>query len=100
FTIGKFGAGTLVSLGKLMACVYLTCFAFVFIVLGLILRWNGLGIWRFLKYLREEILIVLATSSSESVLPRMMAKMEALGCSKPVVGMVLPAGYSFNLDGT
>lgn len=100
FTIGKFGAGTLVSLGKLMACVYLTCFAFVFIVLGLILRWNGLGIWRFLKYIREEILIVLATSSSESVLPRMMAKMEALGCSKPVVGMVLPAGYSFNLDGT
>ena len=100
FTIGKFGAGTLISLGKLMACVYLTCFSFVFVVLGLILRWNGLGIWRFLKYLREEILIVLATSSSESVLPRMMAKMEALGCSKPVVGMVLPAGYSFNLDGT
>ena len=100
FTIGKFGAGTLVSLGKLMACVYLTCFSFVFIVLGLILRWNGLSIWRFLKYIREEILIVLATSSSESVLPRMMAKMEALGCSKPVVGMVLPAGYSFNLDGT
>ena len=100
FTIGKYGLGTLLSLGKLMAAVYITCFVFVFVVLGLVMRVCGLSLWALLRYLREEILIVLGTSSSESVLPRMMAKMEHLGCAKPVVGLVIPTGYSFNLDGT
>lgn len=100
FTIGKYGIGTLVSLGKLMAGVYTTSFLFVFIVLGLIAKFNHFSILKYLKYIKEEIFIVLGTSSSESVLPRMMTKMEALGCSKSVVGMVIPTGYSFNLDGT
>jgi aerobic C4-dicarboxylate transport protein len=100
FTVGRYGIGSLLSLGKLMAGVYVTCFLFVVIVLGLILRLCGLGLGRFLRYIREEILIVLGTSSSESALPRLMAKMERLGCSKPVVGLVVPSGYSFNLDGT
>ena len=100
FTVGQFGLGTLVSLGKLMLCFYLTSALFVVVVLGLVLRWTGLGLFRFLRYLKEEILIVLGTSSSESALPMMMAKMERLGCSKPVVGLVIPMGYSFNLDGT
>ena len=100
FTIGKYGVGSLKQLGFLMACVYLTCFAFVFIVLGAIARFNGFSILKFLAYIKEEIVLVLGTSSSESALPGMMKKMEHLGCAKPVVGMVIPTGYSFNLDGT
>ncbi|OLN29365.1 dicarboxylate/amino acid:cation symporter [Desulfosporosinus metallidurans] len=100
FTIGKYGIHTLVSLGKLMAGVYTTSLLFIFIVLGLIARFNGFGIWKFIKYIKEEMFIVLGTSSSESVLPRMIDKMEKLGCSKSVVGLVIPTGYSFNLDGT
>lgn len=100
FTIGKYGIHTLVSLGKLMAGVYTTSALFVFIVLGLVCRFNGFSIWQFLKYIKEEIFIVLGTSSSESALPRMILKMEELGASKSVVGMVIPTGYSFNLDGT
>jgi aerobic C4-dicarboxylate transport protein len=100
FTIGKYGIGTLLSLGKLMAAVYITCFLFVFVVLGAVMRWTGLGLWPLLRYIREELLIVLGTSSSESVLPRMLDKMERLGCARPVVGLVIPTGYSFNLDGT
>jgi aerobic C4-dicarboxylate transport protein len=100
FTIGKYGLGTLLSLGKLMACFYATCLLFVFGVLGAIARWNGFGIWRFIRYIKEELFIVLGTSSSESVLPRMMTRMEELGVDKSVVGLVIPTGYSFNLDGT
>ncbi|WP_159874932.1 MULTISPECIES: dicarboxylate/amino acid:cation symporter [Aquitalea] len=100
FTIGKYGVGSLKQLGFLMACVYLTCFAFVFVVLGAIARFNGFSIFKFLAYIKEEIVLVLGTSSSESALPGMMKKMEHLGCAKPVVGMVIPTGYSFNLDGT
>ncbi len=100
FTIGAYGIGTLVQLGALMAGVYLTCFFFVFVVLGSVARMTGFGIWKFLKYIKEEILITIGTSSSEAVLPRMMGKLENLGCSKPVVGLVVPTGYSFNLDGT
>jgi aerobic C4-dicarboxylate transport protein len=100
FTVGRYGAGTLLSLGKLMGAVYLTCFLFVVVVLGAVLRVVGLGLLRFLRYVADEIVIVIGTSSSESVLPRLMLKMEHLGCSKPVVGLVVPAGYSFNLDGT
>jgi aerobic C4-dicarboxylate transport protein len=100
FTIGKFGLGSLSKLGMLMASFYLTCLLFIFIVLGSIARLCGFSILKFLKYIKEELLIVLGTSSSESVLPRMMAKLENLGCSKSVVGLVIPTGYSFNLDGT
>ena len=100
FTIGKYGAGSLWSLGKLMGTFYLTCLIFVFVVLGIIARLNGFSIWKFVKYVKEELLIVLGTSSSESVLPRMMVKMENLGARKSVVGLVIPTGYSFNLDGT
>jgi aerobic C4-dicarboxylate transport protein len=100
FTIGKFGLHSLSKLGMLMASFYLTCLLFIFIVLGSIARLCGFSIVKFLKYIKEELLIVLGTSSSESVLPRMMAKLENLGCSKSVVGLVIPTGYSFNLDGT
>ncbi|MDE2586048.1 MAG: C4-dicarboxylate transporter DctA, partial [Betaproteobacteria bacterium] len=100
FTIGKYGIGSLKQLGFLMANVYITCALFVFIVLGLIARLSGFSLLKFLSYIKEELLIVLGTSSSESALPRMMTKLENLGCSKPVVGMVIPTGYSFNLDGT
>ena len=100
FTIGKYGLGSLVSLGMLMATFYATCLVFIFVVLGLIARFNGFSIWKFIKYIKEELLIVLGTSSSESVLPRMMAKMETLGAKKSTVGLVIPTGYSFNLDGT
>ncbi|CCQ97449.1 C4-dicarboxylate transport protein [[Clostridium] ultunense Esp] len=100
FTIGKFGIDTLNQLIKLMAGVYTTSILFVFIVLGLVAKMNGFSIWKFLKYIKEEIFIVLGTSSSESVLPRMMNKMEKLGASKSVVGLTIPMGYSFNLDGT
>jgi aerobic C4-dicarboxylate transport protein len=100
FTVGRYGVGSLVSLGALMAGVYLTCALFVVIVLGSVMRLCGLSLFRFLRYIAEEIILVLGTSSSESALPRLMVKMERLGCSKPVVGLVVPAGYSFNLDGT
>jgi len=100
FTIGKYGLGTLFSLGWLMACVYTTCFLFVFVVLGSIARLTGFRLWPFLRYIKEEILIVLGTSSSEAALPRMITKLENLGCARPVVGLVIPTGYSFNLDGT
>src|SRR5262245_304127 len=100
FTVGKYGFGTLASLGKLMACFYATCLIFIFLGLGAIARLHGFSVWRFIKYIKEELLIVLGTSSSESVLPLMMAKLEALGAHKSVVGLVIPTGYSFNLDGT
>jgi len=100
FTVGRYGVGSLVSLGALMAGVYLTCAVFIVVVLGSILRVCGRNLVRFLRYIGEEILLVLGTSSSESALPRLMVKMERLGISKPVVGLVVPAGYSFNLDGT
>jgi len=100
FTIGKFGLGTLASLAGLMAAFYATCLIFVFGVLGIIARLHGFSIFRFVRYIREELLIVLGTSSSEAVLPRMIAKLENLGASKSVVGLVIPTGYSFNLDGT
>ena len=100
FTIGRYGLGSLLALGKLMAGVYLTCAFFIFVVLGAIARLTGFSLIRFLRYIGEEILIVLGTSSSESALPRIMAKLEHLGCAKPVVGLVVPTGYSFNLDGT
>ncbi len=100
FTIGKYGIGSLVQLGQLIASFYLTCLLFIFLVLGSIAKANGFSIVRFIAYIREELLIVLGTSSSESVLPRMLVKMEVLGCKKSVVGLVIPTGYSFNLDGT
>ena len=100
FTIGKYGLGSLLQLGKLMGTFYLTCLIFIFVVLGTVARVHGFSIWKFIKYIKEELLIVLGTSSSESVLPRMMIKMENLGVRKSVVGLVIPTGYSFNLDGT
>ncbi|MEM5437507.1 C4-dicarboxylate transporter DctA [Paraburkholderia diazotrophica] len=99
FTVGKYGIGTLQQLGLLIVCFYLTSIVFIVLVLGSICRWTGVGLWPLLKYLREELLIVLGTSTTESVLPRLMEKLERLGCPKPVVGLVLPTGYSFNLDG-
>jgi aerobic C4-dicarboxylate transport protein len=100
FMIAKLGPGVLRSLASLMACVYLTMLLFIVIVMGGILRLTGLNLWKFLRYLREELFLVLGTSSSETALPGLMLKMENLGCSKSVVGLVVPAGYSFNLDGT
>ena len=100
FTIGKYGIGTLWSLAGLMATFYATCLLFIFIVLGAIARYHGFSITKFIRYIREELLIVLGTSSSESVLPRMMTKLEKLGAAKSTVGLVIPTGYSFNLDGT
>ena len=100
FTIGKYGVGSLLQLGALMATFYATCLLFIFVVLGTIARINGFSIWKFVKYIREELLIVLGTSSSEAALPSMMLKMENLGARKSVVGLVIPTGYSFNLDGT
>ena len=100
FTIGKYGIASLLPLAKLMGSFYLTCFLFVFIVLGLIAKYTGFSIGRFIAYIKEELLIVLGTSSSESALPSLMRKLEKLGASKPVVGLVVPTGYSFNLDGT
>ncbi|KAA0889121.1 dicarboxylate/amino acid:cation symporter [Oryzomonas rubra] len=100
FTIGKFGVGSLSKLGMLMGSFYLTCIIFIFVVLGTIARVTGFSIFKFIRYVSEEILIVLGTSSSESALPRMMSKLENLGCRKSVVGLVIPTGYSFNLDGT
>jgi len=100
FTVGSFGVIALAQLGKLIACFYLTCAGFILLVLGPIARWHGFSIWRLIRYLREEIFIVYGTSSSECALPRAMEKLEALGVRRPVVGVVIPAGYSFNLDGT
>ena len=100
FTIGKYGLGSLLSLGKLMGSFYLTCLVFVLVVLGTIAKIHGFSILKFIRYIKEELLIVLGTSSSEAVLPRMMAKMENLGVRKSTVGLVIPTGYSFNLDGT
>ncbi len=100
FTIGKYGVATLLSLASLMAGFYVTCLVFIFGVLGLVCRLCGFSIFKFIRYIKEELLIVLGTSSSESVLPRMLAKMENLGADKSVVGLVIPTGYSFNLDGT
>ncbi len=100
FTIGKYGVGALVPMAKLMGSFYLTCGLFVFIVLGAIARYTGFSIFKFVKYIREELLIVLGTSSSESALPKLMNKLEKMGCGRSVVGLVVPTGYSFNLDGT
>ncbi len=100
YTIGTFGLQSLVPLGKLMISVYITMFLFIFVVLNLICRKYGFSLWNYLRFIKDELLIVLGTSSSESVLPRMMDKMEKFGCSKSVVGLVIPTGYSFNLDGT
>jgi aerobic C4-dicarboxylate transport protein len=100
FTVGTFGIKTLKPLGALMGSVYLTMFLFIFVVLNIICWLYRFSLWQYLKFIREEILVVLGTSSSESVLPRMMEKMEQFGCSKSVVGLVIPTGYSFNLDGT
>lgn len=100
FTIGKMGLHTLIPLAKLMGTMYLTMFVFVFVVFGAILKYYKISIWRFIKYIQEEILLVLGTSSSESALPSMINKLEIMGCSESVVGLVIPTGYSFNLDGT
>jgi aerobic C4-dicarboxylate transport protein len=100
FTIGKYGLTSLASLGQLMISFYTTCILFIFIVLGIILRISGFRILKFLSYIKEELLIVLGTSSSEAALPNLMKKLEKAGCSESVVGLVVPTGYSFNLDGT
>src|SRR4029077_20286653 len=100
FTIGKYGVGTLVSLAHLMIAFYTTCVIFIVCVLGFFAMVGGFNIFKFILYIKEELLIVLGTSSSESVLPRMFTKMENLGCEESVVGLVIPTGYSFNLDGT
>ncbi|WP_442882015.1 dicarboxylate/amino acid:cation symporter [Duganella sp. S19_KUP01_CR8] len=100
FTIGKYGIASLKPLATLMGCFYLTCFLFVVVVLGTVARLTGFSIFKFIAYIKEELLIVLGTSSSESALPSLMTKLERLGCSKSVVGLVVPTGYSFNLDGT
>ena len=100
FTVGTFGLRTLLPLGRLMLDVYLTMFLFVFVVLNLIARWSGFSLWKLLVFIRAEILLVLGTSSSEAALPKMMERLEQYGCARPVVGLVIPAGYSFNLDGT
>lgn len=100
YTIGKYGLQTLVPLGKLMITVYITMAVFIFVVLGLLMKYYKISLWKFLRYIREELLIVLGTSSSEAGLPSLMEKLERMGCTKSVVGLVVPAGYSFNLDGT
>jgi len=100
FTIGKYGIGTLLSLGQLLIALYVTTLIFIVIVLGAVARWSGMPLFQFLRYFKDEILITLGTCSTEAVLPRMMVKLEKLGCKKSVVGMVLPTGYAFNADGT
>ncbi|QBC32942.1 C4-dicarboxylate transporter DctA [Pandoraea sp. XY-2] len=100
FTVGKYGIGTLSSFGELMLCLYLTSVVFVVVVLGSVMRLCGLSLWKYLRYIKDELLITLGTASTEAVLPQMLFKMEKLGCSRPVVGMVLPTGYTFNADGT
>ena len=100
FTIGRYGVGSLVSLGQVLVCVYLTCALFVTLVFGLVARLCGFPLWRFLRYIRDEILIVAGTCSSESVLPQLMAKIEKLGVPKSLVGLVVPSGLTFNADGS
>ncbi|MDQ0653498.1 C4-dicarboxylate transporter DctA [Pseudomonas cedrina] len=100
FTIGKYGIGTLLSLGQLLVALYITTLIFIVVVLGTVARWSGMPMMQFLRYFKDEILITLGTCSTEAVLPRMMVKLEKLGCKKSVVGMVLPTGYAFNADGT
>ncbi|MCD5991106.1 C4-dicarboxylate transporter DctA [Pseudomonas sp. CDFA 553] len=100
FTIGKYGIGTLMSLGQLIIALYVTTLFFIVVVLGSVARWSGLPLLQFLRYFKDEILVTLGTCSTEAVLPRMMVKLEKLGCKKSVVGMVLPTGYTFNSDGT
>ncbi|MEJ8862230.1 C4-dicarboxylate transporter DctA [Pseudomonas jessenii] len=100
FTIGKYGIGTLLSLGQLLIALYVTTLIFIVVVLGSVARWSGMPLLQFLRYFKDEILITLGTCSTEAVLPRMMVKLEKLGCKKSVVGMVLPTGYTFNADGT
>ena len=100
YTIGKYGVDTLLPLMKLMACVYITMALFVIFILGAVLKYCKVNIFSFLNYIKKELLIVLGTSSSEAALPSLMEKLEKMGCSKSVVGLVIPAGYSFNLDGT
>jgi aerobic C4-dicarboxylate transport protein len=100
FTVGTYGLKSLLSLAQLMATFYLTCVVFIIVILGGIARFHGFNIFRFLRYIKEEILIVLGTSSSEAALPRMILKLESLGAGKSTVGLVIPTGYSFNLDGT
>ncbi|HMV04458.1 MAG TPA: dicarboxylate/amino acid:cation symporter [Accumulibacter sp.] len=100
FTIGKHGVGSLAQLAKLMGAFYLTCFIFVLVVLGVVARFHGFSVWKLIKYIKEELFLVLGTSSSESALPRLMVKLERAGAEKSVVGLVVPTGYSFNLDGT
>ncbi len=100
FTVGKYGIGALANLGILMACFYVTCALFIFVVMAGVMRLAGLRLWPLLRYLKEEFFIVLGTSSSEAALPSVMAKLEALGCARPLVGLVVPLGYAFNLDGT
>jgi aerobic C4-dicarboxylate transport protein len=100
FAVGKYGLASLIPLGKLMATMYLTMGLFIFIILGLLLKYYNLSIWQLIKNIKEELLIVFATSSSEPAMPSLMNKLEKMGCSKSVVGLVVPTGYSFNLDGT
>ncbi|WP_340053247.1 C4-dicarboxylate transporter DctA [Pseudomonas sp. JAI120] len=100
FTIGKYGIGTLLSLGQLLVALYITTLIFIVVVLGTVARWSGMPLMQFLRYFKDEVLITLGTCSTEAVLPRMMMKLEKLGCKKSVVGMVLPTGYAFNADGT
>jgi aerobic C4-dicarboxylate transport protein len=100
FTVGRYGAGALASLGNLLACFYFVCLVFVFLILGPMCKLLGFSLFKLIRYLREELLICFATTSSEAVLPRMLVKMENLGCKASVVGLVIPTGYSFNLDGT
>ncbi|RMR50419.1 Aerobic C4-dicarboxylate transport protein [Pseudomonas cichorii] len=100
FTIGKYGIGTLLSLGQLLVALYITTLIFIVVILGAVARWSGMPLMQFLRYFKDEILITLGTCSTEAVLPRMMVKLEKLGCKKSVVGMVLPTGYTFNADGT
>lgn len=100
YTIGRYGIGTLWSLGLLMVSVYVTSILFVAVVLGAVARWSGFPLLHFLRFFKDELLVTLATCSTEAVLPRMMVKLEQLGCSLPVVGLVLPTGYTFNADGT
>jgi aerobic C4-dicarboxylate transport protein len=100
FTVGKFGIGSLSSLGQLLGGFYVTCIIFIAVVLGPIAAFCGFSLWKLIRYIRDEILVCIATTSSETVLPRMLEKLEALGCERSIVGLVIPTGYSFNLDGT
>src|SRR4029434_9239383 len=100
FTVGRYGIKSIGSLGLLVSTFYVACTFFVVVVLGLLARLHGFKLWQLLRYIREELLVVLGTSSSEAVLPRLLMKLERLGCKKGIVGLVLPTGYSFNLDGT